>query len=175
VRGRVDRSAGLEPATADYHLERKTGCEADNYTGPAERRGRWLGDGAGALGLTRALDQAGEAALRALLDGRHPDGGKLLSPVLRLHAKAQLPAAPLLEAIQQAARGQDLEVPALLEDAQMTAACAGLVRRSARGKRGRRYPPSGEQACRRGRARPAHRLPDGRRHRPLRRRREALR
>ena len=71
---------GSSPATADYYLERQAGCEADYYTSPAQRRGRWLGDGAQALGLSGTLDQAGEDALRAMLDGRHPDGRQLLAP-----------------------------------------------------------------------------------------------
>lgn len=95
---------GSTPATADYYLKRYAGCEADYYTGPAERRGRWLGDGAHALGLAGQIDPAGEDALRAMLDGRHPNGEKVLSPVLRLHPKARLPASPLLEAIQRVAR-----------------------------------------------------------------------
>lgn len=84
---------GSGPATADYYLHRQAGCEADYYTGAAERRGAWLGPGARALGLAGELDQQGDAALRALLDGRrHPDGRQLLSPVLRLHPAARLPA-----------------------------------------------------------------------------------
>ena len=127
---------GSSPATADYYLERQAGCEADYYTGPTQRRGRWLGDGAQAVGLTGELDMTGEAALRAMLDGRHPNGGKLLSPVLRLHPKARLPAAPLLEAIQQVARDQNLDVKDVLGDPRMIAAYDGLVRRSTRGRRG---------------------------------------
>jgi len=76
---------GSGPATADYYLHRQAGCEADYYTGATERPGAWLGEGARALGLTGELDQEGAAALRALLEGRHPDGRQLLSPVLRLH------------------------------------------------------------------------------------------
>ena len=107
---------GSGPATANYYLDRQAGCQADYYTGPADRRGRWLGDGARAIGLTGRLDAAGEDALRAMLDGRHPDGRQLLAPVLRLHSDARLPVAPLLEAIQQAARDQDLDVIAVLRD-----------------------------------------------------------
>jgi TrwC relaxase len=98
-------------ATADYYLDRQAGCQADYRTGPSERRGRWLGDGARAVGLTGPLDPAGEDALRALLDGRNPDGEKVLSPVLRLHPKARLPTAPLLDAIQQVVWDRGVEVP----------------------------------------------------------------
>jgi hypothetical protein len=42
-------------------------------------RGRWLGDGARGLDLTGPLDQAGEDALRAMLDGRHPDKSEPLT------------------------------------------------------------------------------------------------
>jgi hypothetical protein len=127
---------GSSPATADYYLNRQAGCEADYYTGPTQRRGRWLGDGARAVGLTGPLDAAGEDALRAMLDGRHPNGEKLLSPVLRLHPDARLPAGPLLEAIQHVARGQKLDVQDVLGHPRMIAAYSGLVRRSARGSRG---------------------------------------
>ena len=71
-----------------------------------------------------------------MLDGRHPNGDKLLAPVLRLHPKARLPAAPLLEAIQQVARDQNLDVKDVLGHPRMIAAYNGLVRRSARGSRG---------------------------------------
>ena len=127
---------GSGPATADYYLERQAGCEVDYYTGRTQRRGRWLGDGARALGLTGELNCAGEDALRAMLDGRHPNGDKLLAPVLRLHPKARLPAAPLLEAIEQVARDQNLDVKDVLGRPRMIAAYNGLVRRSARGSRG---------------------------------------
>jgi hypothetical protein len=127
---------GSGPATADYYLERHAGCEADYYTGPTQQRGRWLGGGAQALGLTGELDHSGEDALRAMLDGRHPDGGKVLAPVLRLHPQARLPAARLLEAIQGIARGRNLNVEDVLGDPRMIAAYSGLVRRSARGKQG---------------------------------------
>jgi hypothetical protein len=127
---------GSGPATADYYLERQAGCEADYYTGPTQRRGRWLGDGARAVGLTGHLDAAGENALRAMLDGRHPNGEKVLSPVLRLHPKARLPAVPLLDAIQQVARDKNLDVKDVLGDPRMIAAYGGLVRRCERGRRG---------------------------------------
>jgi conjugative relaxase-like TrwC/TraI family protein len=127
---------GSSPATADYYLERQAGCEADYYTAATQGRGRWLGDGARALGLTGRIDPAGEDAFRAMLDGRHPNGDKLLAPVLRLHPDARLPAAPLLEAIQQVARDQNLDVKDVLGHPRMIAAYSGLVRRSTRGSRG---------------------------------------
>jgi conjugative relaxase-like TrwC/TraI family protein len=71
-----------------------------------------------------------------MLEGRHPNGEKLLAPVLRLHPKARLPAAPLLEAIQHVAHDQHLDVKVMLGDPRLIAAYAGLVRRSARGRRG---------------------------------------
>jgi hypothetical protein len=139
---------GSGPATADYYLERQAGCEADYYTSPDLRRGRWLGDGARAVGLTGQLDAAGENALRAMLDGRHPNGEKVLSPVLRLHPKARLPAAPLLEAIQHVAREQNLDVSDVLGHPRMIAAYNGLVRRSARGPHGEETTVSAARAGR---------------------------
>jgi conjugative relaxase-like TrwC/TraI family protein len=127
---------GSGPATADYYLDRQAGCATDYYTRPTQRRGRWLGDGARTVGLTGQLDHAGEDALRAMLDGRHPDGRQVLAPVLRLHPKAQLPAPPLLEAIQQVARDQHLDVTDLLKDPRLIVTYRSLVRRSTRGQRG---------------------------------------
>lgn len=120
---------GSGAQSADYYLSRASGCEADYYTGADNRRGVWLGNGARALGLTGELDQTGEAALRAMLAGRHPDGRQLLSPVLRLHPAARLQGAPLVAAIQAAAVVRGVEVPALLGDARMTTAYHGLARR----------------------------------------------
>jgi hypothetical protein len=57
---------GSGPATADYYLERQAGCEADYYTGPTQRRGRWLGDGARAVGLTGELSKSSSGSGRPL-------------------------------------------------------------------------------------------------------------
>lgn len=137
---------GSGQATADYYLKRQAGCEADYYTGASQRRGRWLGDGARAVGLTGQMDPAGEVALRAMLDGCHPNGEKVLAPVLRLHPKARLPAAPLLEAIQQVGRDKNLDVKDVLGHPRMIAAYNGLVRRSTRGRHGEETTVSAHRA-----------------------------
>jgi hypothetical protein len=77
------------------------------------------------VGLTGQLDAAGENALLAMLSGRHPNGEKVLSPVLRLHPKARLPATPLLEAIQQVAREQNLDAKDVLGHPRLIAAQSG--------------------------------------------------
>jgi hypothetical protein len=83
-----------------------------------------------------------------MLDGCHPNGEKLLSPVLRLHPKGRLLASPLLEAIQHVALGQNLDVKDVLGDPRMIAAYNGLVRRSTRGRRGDETTMSADRARR---------------------------
>jgi conjugative relaxase-like TrwC/TraI family protein len=92
--GRIGSGAGA----ADYYLEKQAGCELDYYTGDGEEVGRWLGDGAAALGLTGRLDDAGEQMLRALLSGCGPDGQPLVRPVLRADPRGLLLAEPLVRA-----------------------------------------------------------------------------
>src|SRR5688500_18484963 len=91
-------AAGGDPA--GYYLARQAGCAVDYYTGVGERAGVWLGAGADAAGLVGQLDTAGEQTLRALLDGRAPDGRVLVAPVLRADPRGRLPAEPLVEAIR---------------------------------------------------------------------------
>src|SRR5205823_2124936 len=88
---------------ASYYLEKQAGCDLDYYTGEGEARGRWLGDGADALGLTGTLDEAGEQVLRALLSGCGGDGIRLVGPVLRGDPRGLLPAEPLVRALQAVA------------------------------------------------------------------------
>ena len=136
---------GCGVKAADYYLRRQAGCEADYYLGVGDRRGVWLGDGARALGLAGELDPAGETALRALLEGRHPDGQQLLAPVLRLDPAGRLPAAPLVEAIREAASARDVEVVELLGDPRLAALYAGMARR-ATGRSRERATVSAERA-----------------------------
>jgi hypothetical protein len=104
------------------------------------------------VGLSGQLDAAGENALRAMLDGRHPNGEKVLSPVLRLHPKARLPAAPLLEAIQQVAREQKLDAKDVLGHPRLIAAYNDLLRRSDRGRHGHETTVSAARAAKLARA-----------------------
>jgi conjugative relaxase-like TrwC/TraI family protein len=87
---------------ASYYLDRQAGCELDYYTGAGEPRGRWLGDGAAALGLCGELTGSGEELLKALLAGRGQGGERLVGPVLRADPRQRLPAEPLLRAIESA-------------------------------------------------------------------------
>ncbi|HWA67782.1 MAG TPA: MobF family relaxase, partial [Mycobacteriales bacterium] len=59
-----------------------------------------LGDGARAAGLTGALDDAGERALRALLNGCGAGGDQLVAPVLRADPRRRLPAERLIRALE---------------------------------------------------------------------------
>jgi conjugative relaxase-like TrwC/TraI family protein len=96
---------------AGYYLEKQAGCDLDYYTGEGESRGRWLGDGARALGLDGPLDEVGEHVLRALLSGFGPAGDSLVGPVLRADPRSRLDAAPLiraLESVRQQRGGADL-------------------------------------------------------------------
>ena len=125
-------------AAADYYLDRQAGCSLDYYRGTGERLGVWHGRGAAALGLAGELDAPGEAALRALLDGHHPAGGRLVGPVLRPDPGARLPARRLLRAIGQVADARGLGPVELFEDPVDRAAWEVLLaRRGARAGRGR--------------------------------------
>jgi conjugative relaxase-like TrwC/TraI family protein len=112
----------------EYYLDRQAGCELDYYTGEGEARGRWLGDGAAALGLDGPLDEAGELALRALLSGCGADGQRLVGPVLRGDPRGRLDARPLIRALSSFGVGRggaDLAVdPPLMR--QVDAAAARL-------------------------------------------------
>jgi conjugative relaxase-like TrwC/TraI family protein len=109
----VETLSGKDPAA--YYLEREVGCEAGYYLDPAEPAGRWIGDGATALGLTGPLDQEGEAAFRRMLTGQHPlTGEKLVGPVWRPVPAGRLPGSPLVTAIRQMARERGVTEPAAL-------------------------------------------------------------
>lgn len=112
---------------ADYYLQRDAGCEADYYTGPSERPGRWLGPAARTLGLDGPLDPAGQAALRALLAGRHPDGRVLAGPVLRPDPRGRLAVGSLVAAVQAAASVREMSPAALLADPALAAQLEDLV------------------------------------------------
>ena len=101
-------TAGSDPA--GYYLARRAGCAAEYYTGAGERAGVWLGRGAAAAGLAGELDGEGERVLRALLDGRAPDGRVLVAPVLRADPRGRLPARPLVDAIRAEADRRGLAV-----------------------------------------------------------------
>lgn len=94
----IGRVGAADAAT--YYLDRQAGCELDYYTGAGEPRGRWLGDGAVALGLSAELTDSDEELLKALLAGCGPDGTRLVAPVLRADPRRRLPAEPLLHAIE---------------------------------------------------------------------------
>ena len=118
-------TAGSEPAR--YYLARRAGCAADYYTGAGERAGIWLGQGAAAASLGGELDGEGERALRALLDGRAPDGRVLVAPVLRMDPRGRLPARPLVESIRAKATRRGLAVQDLLTEAKELALFAALA------------------------------------------------
>jgi conjugative relaxase-like TrwC/TraI family protein len=96
----IGRVGAADAAT--YYLDRQAGCELDYYTGAGEPHGRWLGDGAAALGLSGELTSADEDLLKALLAGCGPDGERLVAPVLRADPHRRLPAEPLLRALEVA-------------------------------------------------------------------------
>jgi conjugative relaxase-like TrwC/TraI family protein len=93
----IGRVGAADAAT--YYLDRQAGCELDYYTGAGEPRGRWLGGGAIAVGLSGQLTGSDEELLKALLAGCGPDGARLVAPVLRADPRRRLPAEPLLHAI----------------------------------------------------------------------------
>ena len=123
----VETLSGKDPAA--YYLEREVGCEAGYYLHPAEPTGRWIGDGATALGLGGPLDDAGEAAFRRMLAGQHPlTGEQLAGPVWRPAPAGRLPGAPLVSAIRQLARDRGAPEPAaLFTDEKLADAFRGVA------------------------------------------------
>ncbi len=86
--------------SAEYYLNQQAGCPSDYYLGSGERRGRWIGGGAEALGL---VGEVSDDAFRALLRGCSPDGQTLLvEPVLRVHPRGKVPVEPLVDAVRAA-------------------------------------------------------------------------
>jgi hypothetical protein len=120
---------------AGYYLARRAGCAAEYYNGAGERAGVWLGRGAAAAGLAGELDGHGERVLRALLDGRDPDGRVLVAPVLRMDPRGRLPARPLVEAIRAEATRRGLAVEDLLPEATDRAVFAASAARVDRPRR----------------------------------------
>ncbi|HWA67768.1 MAG TPA: MobF family relaxase, partial [Mycobacteriales bacterium] len=96
----IGRVGAADAAT--YYLDRQAGCELDYYTGAGEPRGRWLGDGTAAVGLSGDLTDGDEELLKSLLAGCGPEGARLVAPVLRADPRSRLPAEPLLRAIESA-------------------------------------------------------------------------
>lgn len=123
----VETLSGKDPAA--YYLEREVGCEAGYYLHPSEPTGRWIGDGAAALGLTGPLDAAGEAAFRWVLAGQHPlTGEQLAKPVWRPVPAGRLPGRPPVEAIRQLARDRGVTEPtALFIDEKLADAFRGVA------------------------------------------------
>lgn len=115
-------------AAADYYLTKQAGCDLDYYTGAGESHGRWLGDGARALGLDGTLVDAGEALLRGLLSGCGPDGQRLVAPVLRADPRGLLDAAPLIRALESADPREGVELLGAGKAANAIDAAAATVR-----------------------------------------------
>ena len=86
--------------SAEYYLARQAGCPSDYYLGSGERRGRWIGGGARALGLE---GEVSTEPFRALLRGISPDGATVLAePVLRVDPRGKVPAEPMVDAVRAA-------------------------------------------------------------------------
>lgn len=122
----IGRLAG-GAASADYYLKRgadcpdepdrqRSGADLDYYTDDADHAGVWVGRGAESLGLSGALDAAGEQRLRALLDGCGADGAALVPPVMRADPRGLVPARPLVAAITERASEFGCPPSALFED-----------------------------------------------------------
>ncbi len=97
-------------AQADYRIEHLSGCGAeaavDYRIGDMNGQVIALGALSPAVGIPvgLALDKASREALRAVLKGVDPVSGEVIGqPVWRTHPDAQLPAGPLLAAVQAAA------------------------------------------------------------------------
>lgn len=121
-------------SAADYYLAERAGCDLDYYTAAPARTGRWLGDGAHAMGLDGGIDVDGERVLRALLDGRTAAGERLTGPVLRLDPQARLDARPLVQAVVALAQARGGGLDVVLGD-KLAAIITGAEQRLAAGRR----------------------------------------
>lgn len=121
-------------SAADYYLAERAGCDLDYYTAAPARAGRWLGDGASALGLHGGVDVDGERVLRALLDGRTTAGERLTGPVLRLDPLARLDARPLVQAVSAIAQARGGGLDLVLGD-KLAAVITAAEQRLAAGRR----------------------------------------
>ncbi|MDP3713734.1 MAG: MobF family relaxase [Mycobacteriales bacterium] len=97
-------------AAANYFLER-VGCPLDYFVGSGELAGRWIGDGARAMGLDGELSSPDrEEDLRRLLEGRAPDGTELVGQVLRSDPRSRVPTAVIVAALQREAQRLEQDV-----------------------------------------------------------------
>ncbi|MCU1593766.1 MAG: Ti-type conjugative transfer relaxase TraA [Frankiales bacterium] len=113
-----------------YYLMPDQVCGLAYYTEHDQLPGRWLGDGAQALGLTGPLGTAGAVRLEQLLKAQDPDGQALARPVLRADPAGRLPAGPLLTSLRDVARSRGVPLDELLISPSNRAALLGLVRRT---------------------------------------------
>jgi conjugative relaxase-like TrwC/TraI family protein len=113
-----------------YYLAPDRACGLAYYTEHDQLPGRWLGDGAQALGLTGPLGTAGAARLEQLLKAQDPDGQALARPVWRADPAGRLPAGPLLASLREVAHSRGLPLDELLTSPSDRAALLGLVRRT---------------------------------------------
>jgi conjugative relaxase-like TrwC/TraI family protein len=97
-------------AAANYFLER-VGCPLDYFVGRGELAGRWIGDGARAMGLDGALSSPDrEEDLRRLLEGRAPDGTELVGQVLRSDPRSRVPTETVVLALEREAERLERDV-----------------------------------------------------------------
>lgn len=100
-------------AAASYFLER-VGCPLDYFVGRGELAGRWIGDGALAMGLDGELSTPDrEEILRLLLEGRAPDGTELVGPVLRSDPRSRVPTEAVVLTLQREAERLERDVEEL--------------------------------------------------------------
>ncbi|WP_067819957.1 MobF family relaxase [Actinomadura kijaniata] len=114
---------GPDAAQLDYRLEESAGCVLEARSESFElheplglsladtsrlERLTWFGGGLADVGITTGTPLAGQAdkdRARALMDGLHPETGEALVSAKRsIHPASKLPAAPLLHAVDQAAK-----------------------------------------------------------------------
>ncbi|MER7613379.1 MobF family relaxase [Nonomuraea wenchangensis] len=129
---------GIRHADEDHQpgIDHQAGHPVDAQTAYRLNDGRgllWIGQGLQELGLTpeTALLPAQHDLARALMSGEHPVTGEVLVPAKHVRdPRAKLPAAPLGEALHDAASGRGVTV------AQLFADRPALAKRAARMLRG---------------------------------------
>ena len=88
------------------------------------------------MGLAGPWGADGEVLFRGLLEGRHPDGARLVRPVWRRDPRSRVPAAPLVAVVRSRARAAGVMVDVVLGEPRLCRAYGSAARSlSGRGPR----------------------------------------
>lgn len=116
--GHVTR-LGPNMGQVEYRLEQSAGCAADVQTdyrlAESQATLEWIGSGLAEVGIETGTALDGESAkdtARAIMDGRDPrTGDVLVAPKKAVDPRAKLAAAPLVDAVNTAAKAAGHQTP----------------------------------------------------------------